>query len=95
MKRCENLGAFFNSIDSIGGELGKSSAMLFNQISRELGSTHQHITHQLSTLETQLKIFKNSVYSLQVHKMVERLIGGWDQSRMQDSEADVGPTHKD
>jgi V-type H+-transporting ATPase subunit a len=46
MKGCENIKQFFEKIKDLGGELGKANHLLFNEISKDLTSTHAHIKSQ-------------------------------------------------
>jgi hypothetical protein len=79
MAECTNIESFFERIKRLGGEMGKSSDVLFNEISKDLESTYQHIISQQITLDHQMRIFKDTVFNIEVIKKVKNLLGDWNQ----------------
>ena len=43
MKGCDNLDNFFEKIEALKNEMGKSNNLLFNEINKDLTSTWNHI----------------------------------------------------
>ena len=83
MKPCKNIEDFFQKINLIGGDMRKSSNLLFNEISKELGSTQAHIYQQLETLKDQFDVFKKAVFKQLALEKVKKLVGNYDFEKEQ------------
>lgn len=64
----------------------KSANLLFNEISRELTSTQEHIHSQMETLKDQYDVFKRAVFKELALGRVKKLMGDFDISQLQKAE---------
>ena len=98
MNQCPDMDDFLEKVKDIGRYMGKASNNLFTPIFNDINDTFNHIKYQLTTLDSQKLLFKDTVFRVAILNETKRLVGeradliSEMQSRIADNES--GPVNE-